>query len=62
MTVGKINQLTHDQFIAPNSGWECPKCHSVYAPTVLECKKCNSAAAISTEEYLRRANKIMLNG
>lgn len=21
-------------------GWECPKCHTVYAPTVKECPKC----------------------
>lgn len=23
-----------------NPGWECPKCGSVYAPTVTQCGKC----------------------
>lgn len=22
-------------------GWQCPLCHCVYAPTVLQCAKCN---------------------
>lgn len=22
-------------------GWECPKCHRVYAPLEMECKSCN---------------------
>lgn len=25
-------------------GWECPKCHRVYSPTVTECGPCNAAA------------------
>lgn len=24
-----------------NLGWECPKCHNCYAPSKLECTKCN---------------------
>jgi len=24
----------------PPQGWECPKCHSVYAPWMPECEKC----------------------
>lgn len=28
-----------------NTGWECPKCHRVFAPTVTECAPCNAAAA-----------------
>lgn len=23
-----------------NLGWECPKCHAIYAPTVTECSRC----------------------
>lgn len=23
-----------------NMGWECPRCHSCYAPTVLRCTVC----------------------
>lgn len=26
-------------------GWECPKCHKVYAPHVDECKSCNQQVA-----------------
>lgn len=26
---------------APGLGWVCPKCKRVYAPTVLECVRCN---------------------
>lgn len=26
-----------------NFGWECPKCHKVWAPSVLECGDCNCA-------------------
>lgn len=25
-----------------SKGWECPKCGRVYAPTCMECSKCNS--------------------
>lgn len=25
-----------------NTGWSCPHCNAVYAPTVEECYKCNS--------------------
>ena len=25
------------------SGWECPKCGRVFAPTVSECRPCNGA-------------------
>jgi len=31
----------------PRLGWECPRCHSTYAPFVLECKRCAKA---STED------------
>lgn len=24
------------------TGWECPKCHRCYAPTVTECATCNA--------------------
>jgi uncharacterized OB-fold protein len=24
-------------------GWQCPKCGNVYAPFMMECRKCNSA-------------------
>jgi len=27
------------------TGWECPKCHCVYAPFVLECARCNGLAS-----------------
>lgn len=26
-------------------GWECPKCSRVWAPSVTECKPCNSGKA-----------------
>lgn len=26
----------------PQQGWQCPKCQSVYSPTVVECYRCNS--------------------
>ena len=31
----------------PTSGWECPKCHHVYAPSVQECSRCIPQAAMS---------------
>lgn len=33
-TVGKIVQLTNDDLY---KGWECPKCHKVYAPHISFC-------------------------
>lgn len=29
-------------------GWECPKCHNVYAPHIDECKRCNSVQFVWT--------------
>ena len=26
-----------------NLGWECPKCHRVWSPAVLQCADCNCA-------------------
>ena len=23
------------------NGWECPKCHKIYSPSIEECKNCN---------------------
>jgi DNA-binding transcriptional regulator YiaG len=28
----------------PKLGWECPRCHCCYAPTVLECRHCSQCA------------------
>lgn len=28
------------------SGWECPKCHKVYAPFVRECESCNKVTTV----------------
>jgi hypothetical protein len=28
-----------------NQGWECPRCHQCYAPTVKKCKACKPVAA-----------------
>lgn len=24
------------------TGWECPRCHRIYSPSVVECEKCNN--------------------
>jgi len=29
------------------TGWECPKCGKVYAPSVVECVACNNTVTIS---------------
>ena len=36
-------------------GWECPKCESVYAPSVAECVNCSKVKAPMTcEEVLEK--------
>lgn len=30
----------------PATGWECPVCHRVYAPSVAECQRCNELPPI----------------
>ena len=32
------------------SGWECPKCKSIWAPAVKKCKKCAKLANESTDD------------
>ena len=29
-----------------NTGWICPKCEKVFAPTVVECAPCNEQLAV----------------
>lgn len=32
-------------------GWECPKCHHIYAPSVHECLGCQPAASGTTIQH-----------
>lgn len=34
---------TYDVPALPAPGWECPRCHRIYAPNMLECAPCNRA-------------------
>lgn len=34
------------------TGWECPKCGSVWGPLVSECRKCNESP--KRQPYLKR--------
>lgn len=34
-------------------GWECPKCHTVYAPTVEKCKQCEAKDNRENEDVRR---------
>jgi hypothetical protein len=44
----RINFQTRGTPTAPHKfGWECPKCGTVYAPWVPECRKCPSMKAAS---------------
>jgi len=29
--------------LAPTTGWICPRCNKVHAPSVLTCDRCNPA-------------------
>ena len=33
-----------------SSGWECPRCHRVWNPTVLACHHCPEPAAFTAKE------------
>lgn len=35
--------------MTPNLGWICPKCGSVYAPTIFQCWYCGKQATTSTK-------------
>jgi hypothetical protein len=39
-----------------NQGWECPKCHSVYAPWAEKCWSCRDQAATTTTWLTGDAN------
>ena len=42
-TGGDIHDVRFDFNRAPAEGWRCPRCGSVYAPQVYECRRCNEA-------------------
>lgn len=37
----RIEKVPAGEVHKPGLGWACPKCKRVYAPTVLECPRCN---------------------
>lgn len=39
--INETNLPNTSPFRTHQQGWECPKCGSVYAPFMTECKKCN---------------------
>lgn len=32
-------------FSPPSQGWECPRCHAVMAPTMMNCVNCRGSTA-----------------
>lgn len=35
-----VSPSNHESAVRPRQGWECPRCHAVYAPWVIQCKGC----------------------
>lgn len=42
-----INHNTQEYNVPIQQGWICPKCGSVYGPSVMECSRCNQPQGVT---------------
>lgn len=36
-----VGSIVFSPLHSANTGWECPKCHRIYSPSVKTCECCN---------------------